>query len=205
MGAAEVVPFEDDGGPRVTRAGGADAEPWEEGGELRAEPLPPEPGEPDADEADTAGRTAGRMPEPETGTKPPPWARVPKGMVFPRGRQLMFMRFPAEWTHTPLRGDRQCILWELNVGDEKMALQRAQGDPNKVISQFALQGIRAVDGYVVDWTGTPHAPGNVEEWWDAIGGRCRSQIIRWYTMTHVLDRAEQKRFFESCVAVRIVP
>lgn len=133
----------------------------------------------------------------------PAWVISPEGLKYPRGRQAYFLRFRGEWTDTPKKGDRQCILWTLNDGDEKMAYARSMGDPNRAMGQLARQMVRAVDGHVVDWSGAP-SPGNIDKWWSEIGGKCRSQIVRLYTKLHILQLEDQKDFFENCVAVRVV-
>lgn len=149
------------------------------------------------------------IPEAKAGGAPA-WVRVPKGFKFPKGRQIIFVRFRAEWTDTPEYGHgmsdqpgrwRQCIIWPLSDADEKHALNRAMGDINRAPGQLAKQMVRAIDGHEADFGGSP-SPGNIDRWWDQIGGRCRGQLIRLYTQLHVLGRDEQKLFFESCVAVR---
>lgn len=190
----DAVPFEEE--PRRVTKKFVDAA-FEEGGELLAEADQA----PVVEEAPTPA--VPDLPEPTPG-KAPEWAKVPRNLRVPRGRSVFFLRFPAEWTDTPQKGDRQCILWSLNMGDEKMAYMRAQGDVNRAVWSKAFQTIRSVDGHVVDWSGTP-GPGNVETWLDEIGERCRAMIFGFYVRMANLDTEQKKRFFESCVELRIVP
>jgi len=131
----------------------------------------------------------------------PKWATVPPNLKFPRGRQVAFIRFKAEWTDAPHRGDRQCIVWGLTDIDEKVALGRAIGDPNRAANELAKQMIRSVDGHVVDWSGDP-GPGNIDQWWREVGGKCRQMLIRIYTQLHVLSEDDRRTFFESCIELR---
>lgn len=131
----------------------------------------------------------------------PPWVKIPEGFKFPRGRQIAFVRFRAEWTDTPEAGERQAILWALTDADEKIALSRAMGDVNRAAGELAKQMVRAIDGYVSDWTGA-NGPANIDQWWNAIGGRCRGMLIRIFTQLHVLNEDERKDFFEHCIALR---
>jgi hypothetical protein len=154
-----------------------------------------------------------RLPDPEVGGAPA-WVVLPAGLRVPRGRQVYFVRFPAEWTSTPKRGIRcrdqapddpslwrQAICWDMSIGDQKLALQRAAGDPNRQIDEFSKQMVRAVDGELVDWSGMPGA-GCVDLWWEDLGARCRNAMHRIFNRLHVLSKEEMARFFESCIAVR---
>lgn len=132
----------------------------------------------------------------------PDWVRIPDKMKFPRGAQVIFVRFRAELTAAPQKGERQAILWPLSEGDEKHAYMRAQSDPNRAPGQLAKQMIRAIDGHVVNWDGVSDGPGNVDRFWNEIGGRYRMQLIRLYSKLHILNVDEQRDFFEHCVAVR---
>ena len=35
----------------------------------------------------------------------PYWARIPPNFVFPRGKQVIFMRFKSDWTDAPWKGE----------------------------------------------------------------------------------------------------
>ena len=131
----------------------------------------------------------------------PPWAKLPTGMRFPRGRQVAFIRLLAEWTDSPQKGERQCIIWGLTDIDEKLAFGRAMGDPNRAHAELTKQMVRSIDGVVVDWSGNP-GPGNIDVWWREIGGKCRQLLSRIYTQMNVLGEEERKHFFESCIELR---
>jgi hypothetical protein len=62
------------------------------------------------------------------GSDVPEWAIVPKDLRPPKGRQVIFLRIPAKLTDTPLKGERQCIVWTLSDGDEKLAAERCGFD-----------------------------------------------------------------------------
>lgn len=140
----------------------------------------------------------------------PPWVKIPEGMKFPRGRQVLFLRFRSRWTDTPWIGEeiageegkwRQCICWSISVGDKKLALQRAQADPNRLADELAKQMIRAVDGSVVRWDGVP-GEGNIEQWWTHMGERVRTLISKIFLQLHTMKKEETRDFFENCIAVR---
>jgi hypothetical protein len=171
------------------------------------------------DEAQTAGDAGD---EKEEGPKPyrpelpeaeargaPPWVKIPNGFKFPRGRQVLFLKFRAEWTDAPWKGDeltgldgkwRQCICWPISIGDKKVAFGRAKSDPNRASDELTLQMIRAIDGREVKWDGLPE--GRVEDWWNEIGERCRNLLTKVFLQLHSLDRSQQQDFFENCIAVR---
>ncbi len=151
--------------------------------------------EPVAAEAPTAN-----LPEAST-DELPTWAVVPSGLKPPRGRNVLFLRIPADFTDTPYKGERQCTIWTLSDGDEKMALRRCQGDPNRAASEYTRQMLRAVDGVVSAWD-KPAGPGSVDEFWREIGAKGRNMLMRVYTQLHLPTDAEMANFFEHCVAVR---
>jgi len=132
----------------------------------------------------------------------PDWVRVPPGMKIPRNKQVIYLRFRADMTDTPAKGERQAIIWSNNLGDQKLAIMRSDRDPNKMAEQMAKQMLRSVDGAVADWTGEPGI-GNVDVWWDAIGPKCRSILDRLFVQLHVAKQEELADFFENCVAVRL--
>lgn len=153
-----------------------------------------------SDESDEQSAALG-LPEAST-EGAPQWVKIPKGMKFPRGAPVVFIQFRAHLTASPSKGDRQAILWPLSDGDEKAAYQRAMSDPNRAPGQLAKQMVRSIDGHEVDWSGSPDHPGNIDRFWNEIGGRYRTQLIRLYTKLHILNEEEQRDFFENCVAVR---
>ena len=134
----------------------------------------------------------------------PSWAKIPKGMKFPRARQSVFMKFLPQWTDTPQKGERQCMCWGLTDTDEKMAIDRAMGDNNRAAAELTKQMIRSIDGVEVACDGLP-GTGNIDQWWREIGGRCRQMLVRIYTQLHTLSEEERKHFFEECISVVIPP
>lgn len=152
-------------------------------GQLRPSPVPMEL--PDA--------TDGEMPE---------WVKCPPGMKFPRGKQVIFLRFRAQLTDTPNKGERQAILWSNNLGDSKLAYIRADKDPNRLSEFLAKQMIRVIDGQRVSLSGELNSA-NLDIWWDEIGPKSRGIIDKLYMQLHFASRDESVDFFENCVAVRV--
>lgn len=128
----------------------------------------------------------------------PEWAIIPEGFKFPRGRQIVFMRFLAAWTDVPGKGDRQIACWVISAGDRKLALSRAQGDANRSVEEMTKQMIRLVDGKPVDWSKASTSP---EILWAEIGEKCRSLVTRTFLRLHQLDADEMRTFLEDCIAV----
>lgn len=169
-------------------------------------------------------RPAPALPEPQRGGAPP-WAVVPDGLRAPRGRAVFFARFPSKWTDTPREGiawgamteeeladfarlgepvpelGRQCVFWALSLGDQQIALGRANGDPNRFNSELTKQMIRSIDGELVDRSGAIGL-GNLDLWWNRIGERCRSELTKMCTRIHSLTTGERSLFFAHCVASR---
>ena len=133
----------------------------------------------------------------------PDWVKLPPNFKPPKGVQVIFMLFRAEWTANPKKGDRQCIGWPVSVTEEKNALARARGDVLRSIDELAKQMVKVVDGVPVDWTGT-NPEGNIDQWWNEVGPKCRNILHRIYTQTHNLNDDEHADFFENCIAVRTV-
>lgn len=140
---------------------------------------------------------------------PPEWAVIPDALKVPKGRQLIFIRFPAKWTDTPERGIeiggfeglwRFCICWVCSANDKRIAVERARSNKS-VPDEMCKQMIRSVDGLVADWTGKS-TPGSVEKWYNEIGEKCRNELFRVFLKLHQLDEGERKTFFESCIEVR---
>lgn len=163
------------------------------------------------------------VPEPTTGGIPA-WAIWPDGLQAPRGRAVYFARFPSNWTDTPSKGVeqgltdeeklawslngvalpkawRQAVFWALSLGDQKIALGRANGDQNRFNSELAKQMIRGIDGVMVDRSGVS-GQGNLDIWWEQLGERCRSELTRMCTRIHSLSVQERALFFGHCVASR---
>jgi hypothetical protein len=137
------------------------------------------------------------------GNDVPEWAVVPKELRPPKGRQVLFLRIPAKLTDTPLKGERQCIVWTLSDGDEKLAGERCEGKAGRASAEYTKQMIRAVDGQVASWMRTS-GPGSLEEFWREIGGKGRNILMRVYSQLHLADDEELRDFFENCIAVRTV-
>lgn len=202
----------------MTDAADAAEQPLEYEPEKPPEPEPEPPEEAADDEEREVSLEPPRLiPEARAGGAPG-WVRLPSGLRFPRGRQVMFIRYPSIWTDTPGMGQtmpdaeahemagkdalwRQCICWPLSVGDQKLAVGRAMGDGNRISDELTKQMIRAIDGHEVDWSGMP-GPGNIDVWWDQIGGRCRGLLNKIFAQLHILSRQELQLFFERCIAVR---
>lgn len=140
------------------------------------------------------------LPE-SNGDDVPEWALIPSNMRVPKGRQVVFLRFPPALTGNPQRGERQCIVWTLNDGEEKLANDRTGGSSARAAAEFTKQMIRAVDGVVVDWS-KPKGPGSIDEFWREVGPKGRNMLMRIYTQLHLASDEETRDFFESCVAVR---
>lgn len=173
---------------------------------LELEPEP-EPSQEASEQADAEKKAEAEnvlrpdLPEPTEGGAPP-WVKIPEGFKFPRGIQVVFVKLRADLTARPEKGDRQAILWALSEADEKAAYNRSMQDPNRAPGQLAKQMIRAIDGHTVDWSGSPDHPGNIDKFWNEMGGKYRSQMIRLWNRLHVLSEDEQRDFFEHCIAVR---
>lgn len=132
----------------------------------------------------------------------PPWAKIPSGMKFPRGRQIMFVRIRAELTDAPWKGERQCICWSINLADERIALKRAMGDSLKLTDELTKQMIRSVDGFVANWDGL-RGEDDIEVFWAEIGRKGRTILQRLFTQHHIPNPQQVADFFENCIAVRV--
>ncbi len=137
----------------------------------------------------------------------PEWFTAPPGLKMPAGRVVAFMRFKAEWTDTPNKGDRVCLLWPLTSRDETFALKRTRGDSQRTLNEMAKQMIRVIDGHLVDWSMTKGGSGGVpgvEIFWNDIGAKCRQQVINYYLRTHSMSNEEAADFFGQCLHIRTV-
>lgn len=152
----------------------------------------------------------------------PRWAKVPTGFAFPRGKQVLFLKFKSKWTDTPWKGEpildpetggnekdpetgedvlyRQCVVWPINSPDKKLALGRAMRDPNRAADEMAKQMIRVADGVEADWTITT-AQG-IEMFWNELGEKCRGLLLRIFSQLHVLDQDNTKDFLANCIEAR---
>ncbi len=132
----------------------------------------------------------------------PVWAKpLPKGFAFPRGVHPIFLRFRAEWTTAPEKGERHCVVWELTDIEELAAAQRAMGQPGRSAQELAKQTIRIVDGHQADWSGNDD-PGSIDNFWREIGPKCRQMLVVVYSRTHVMSEAERVDFLLNCIAAR---
>jgi hypothetical protein len=143
-----------------------------------------------------------KIPAAEITRRAPAWAKVPKGMRFPKGIQVVFMRIRAGLTMYPSKGDRQVILWPLTDGDEKLAIGRSMSNAARAGVEMAKQMIRGIDGEPVNWTGDPNAPGaDVDRFWHEIGPKGRNLLQRVFTQLHAMNEDELVDFFEHCISV----
>lgn len=150
-------------------------------------------------------KSAAFFPLPDASGGMPPWAKVPastpeRPWAFPRHVQVIPVLFRAHLTRAPDKGDRTALLWEISDGEERVALMRAQKDPNRAQVELAKQMIRSVDGHPADWSGLD-TPGSVEVFWREIGAKYRTMIVHLYNQLHVMTAAETEDFLERCVAV----
>lgn len=151
------------------------------------------------EEATLNGGTPSKDSQTETPSKGlPDWVTVPEGFSFPKNREVGFMRFRANLTDDRSKGDRCLILWSLSANDEAFALKRAQGESTRVLAELAKQMIRSYDGNRVDWSQGNY---DMDRLWNELGGRCRQQLINYYTKTHTLSDEETADFFMNCIEV----
>jgi hypothetical protein len=138
-----------------------------------------------------------KLPEAKVGGVPG-WFKLPvAGFTFPRGRQVHFIRFRAEWTDTPWKGERQCCLWSMGVGDKKIALMRSMGDSLRAQDEMLKQTLRIIDGAVVSLE-----DGSLDVWWDEIGEKCRTLLTRVFAQLHFLKPEQLTDFLAECVDTR---
>jgi hypothetical protein len=144
--------------------------------------------------------TSAEMGPEETPDVMPAWAvaSIPQGLRVPMGRTVVVMRFRSEWTDRADKGDRTCVLWNLSVGDEKIANQRGGDNAVNVTNEQAKAMIRAVDGTIAD----PQPGKNVDQFWNEIGKKCRGLVINHYVRAHSLTQAEKISFLASCCVAR---
>lgn len=134
----------------------------------------------------------------------PAWVVVPPGFKFPKkGRMVWFVRFKAELTDTPDKGDRQAILTALTEADEKVARKRAIGDSGKVMQELSKQMIRAIDGELVDWTGKS-GPGNPNMLFRDVGYVYRQELQNIFIKSHQFTPEQREDFFMNCFSVMTV-
>lgn len=131
----------------------------------------------------------------------PEWVKVPEGFKKPpKGKKIIVLRFKAEWTDDPSKGDRQCIVWSLTLSDERNAITRARGVRERLLSEMTMATIRYIDGEPVDWTRRNRAADPVV-FFDEIGPKCRAQLENIYNAQHNLNAEDQLSFFGECLHV----
>lgn len=152
-----------------------------------------EPGE------DDGGETVGVGDGEESAV--PEWAIVPAGLKIPPGATVYYVRLRAKWTSKPQKGDRQCIMWGLTDAEENVANDRAKNSQFRFQKEMAKMMIRAIDGHVADRTGVAGKLGNVSEFWNDIGPKCRVRLTQIYFSAHSLSQEENVDFLSKCLAV----
>lgn len=133
---------------------------------------------------------------------------LPASFASPKGKTPAFMKFPADMTETPWKGDRYCVLWTLSYADEKRAIARSGGQPGGMIPEMTQGMIRVIDGKWTAMSGrTPTAAERFEKvsvFWEEIGPGCRQVLETFYINQHNLSMEQKARFFTECVAFRSV-
>lgn len=134
----------------------------------------------------------------------PSWCKAfPPNAQIPKGKRPIFLRLRAAWTETPHLGDRHCVCWGINVREEHIADKRAEDSGSRSIAERAKLTIR--------WVALDNEPSlhpvnpetrELEDFWDAIGLKCRTLITNMFVQTHSLNEEERRDFFENCVEVR---
>lgn len=142
-----------------------------------------------------------QKPNMKSSEKVPSWVKLPEGFSIPKGAQVIFVRFRANWTTIPSKGDQVAVLWTLSIKEESLAMKRSAGDMLRGIDELAKQMVRVINGKNTDWSGTdPDA--DIDLWWDEVGPKCRNMLHRVYTQLHNLTDQETDDFFENCVVVK---
>jgi hypothetical protein len=132
----------------------------------------------------------------------PEWAQnaIPPNLKIPKGETVFVVRFLKEWTKDR-SCDRTAVIWQLSVGDEKLANQRGGDNSANVLMELSKQMIRAIDGKKVDYTGRSKEA-NLDAWWNAIGRKCRSLISAMFIRMHALSDEEKSYFLARCYVAR---
>lgn len=122
---------------------------------------------------------------------------LPQGLRVPPGRNVMFVRFRKEWTETPWKGERFCLVWTLSDADERLAYKVAAGESERIPQELAKLMIRVIDGARVSSDGDP--AGDVNTFWREIGAKGRHALQRIYQANHSFTEEEKDDFFLNCV------
>lgn len=133
----------------------------------------------------------------------PDWFVAPATFKAPPGRRVAIMRFRAEWTDAPQKGERQVVCWPLSAKEEELAANRSMGSDQRLLNELAMGCVRYIDGVRVDWTGTPGAGSNAASFWAEAGSAVRKLLINYYVKAHTLSMEQQIDFFANCVAFTI--
>jgi len=136
-------------------------------------------------------------------SKLPSWVKIPDApwtLPTGKGKKIIALRFFADTTDFPEKGDRQVIMWSLTLADERTALRRVQGRRELLQQEFTMQMIRAIDGMPVDWTRRNRAA-DPTVFFDEIGPKCREMMERIYNSHHNMNQEEQVAFFGRGIAL----
>ena len=166
--------------------------------------------EPQVREVDEGEPTA--PPQVREGSNPrgnlPEWLKpFPPGFRIPKGKRLLCMRFRKEWTDRPDLGERQCVCWQITVGEERICDKRADSLGSGAINERAKISIRLIDAGENEPTlvavnpdkSDPQADADI--FWEQIGLKCRAIIADNFLRTHSLSQEERADFFEHCIKV----
>lgn len=162
--------------------------------------------EPTPEEVEELGEEEGVDAEPDEAPAEagglPDWVVVPEGLKIPPGAEVIAMRFRAEWTAVPKKGERWCLTWPLTEAEESAALKRTRGDLFRSTPEMAKMTIRVIDGVKADWSakiiGGVVSKGNVNRFWHEIGPKCRKMLVANYHRTHNLNEEQLQDFLLSC-------
>jgi len=143
--------------------------------------------------ADAIEKTPGAMPD---------WFVAPPAFKAPAGRKVAIMRFRAEWTDAPQKGERQVVCWSLTAKEEELAAARAMGSDQRIVNELTMASIRYIDGQRVDWTGSGTGA-SAATFWAELGSAGRKLLINYYVKAHTLTMEQQIDFFANCVAFTI--
>lgn len=172
--------------------------------EVRA--LAPEISDVDGEESEANKK--GPIPQVTNTSGRPSWCKpFPPNHRIPKGKAPVFMRFRAHLTETPDMGERQCVLWNISVGEELIADKRADDSGTRAIHERAKLSIRLISHAGME-TLVPVDPGkgdrdaDVDVFWEQIGLKCRGLIIQAFLQTHSLSEEDRRDFLENCIEVR---
>jgi hypothetical protein len=146
-------------------------------------------------------------PAPPVPPKPPApaWTLWPEDMPALRpGKNWWVFRFSSAANDDPGQRDLVAIVWGLTVADERQANTRTFGNSNRLMEELTKQTIHwfghiTVDGgregEPVNWA-TPH---KVEDFWERIGPKYRSQLTNHFLRISSLSDEERLDFLVNCI------